>query len=124
PDTKPDAKADAKAAAAAPQPLNLAWLDGLDAEGTVKIGKLGVRTLAAEQFGLSLVAHDGKLEINDLAAQLYGGTLAGKLSVDSANRYTAKVNLKHVAVQPLLKVAMGQDRLEGTGDMALDVRTQ
>jgi AsmA protein len=56
------------------------------------------------------------------SANLYEGTLAGTVTLDgNANRVGLKETLSNIAVGPLLRDAAQQDKLEGRGNVALDV---
>ena len=103
------------AAPQAPAPIDLKFLDSADVTGTVKIGELKVREFDASKVSLAVRAAKGRLDVSKIAADLYGGKLAGKLSATSANQLGAQVSLRKVSVQPLL-LALGQDdRLSGQG---------
>jgi len=75
---------------------------------------------------LQLRAAGGKAEISPLTADLYQGKLAGSLSVAATApaRVAAKQTLTGISVGPLLKDLAGQERLEGRGNVALDVVSQ
>ena len=74
---------------------------------------------------VDLRAGAGKLDINPINANLYGGSVAGSLSVVSAspNRFALRQSLSGVQVGPLLKDAIGKDPIEGSGNVQLDVTT-
>jgi AsmA protein len=66
----------------------------------------------------------GRLEISPHSANLYGGTLAGELSVDAdGNRIHAKETVQNVAVGALLHDVTLKDFIEGRGNLALDVQS-
>ncbi|MGH6785073.1 MAG: AsmA-like C-terminal region-containing protein, partial [Sphingomicrobium sp.] len=57
-------------------------------------------------------------------AKLYEGTMSGEVVVDAnRNHITLKEQLKGVSVGPILRDFAQQDRLEGKGDVTLDVTT-
>ena len=67
-------------------------------------------------------AANGRLDVAPHSASLYEGTLAGALSAQAGtNRIALKENFSNVSVGPLLRDAAKQDRLEGRGNVALDV---
>jgi AsmA protein len=123
------AKAPAKEGAAkAPEPekpIDLSALKDLNAHGSAKIGKLKVAGLSASNVQMQLRAAGGKADVSPLAADLYQGKLAGSVSVNAAPvRVATKQNLTGVSVGPLLKDLTGNERLEGRGNVSLDVTSQ
>ena len=118
----------AKSPASAPAPetpIDLSGLKDLNAHGSAKIGKLKVAGINASNVQLQLRAAGGKADVSPLAADLYQGKLAGSASVNASPvRLALKQNLTGVSVGPLLKDLMGQDRLEGRGNVSLDVTSQ
>jgi AsmA protein len=69
-------------------------------------------------------AAGGKAEIGPHSASLYEGSLAGALTLDgNTNRVALKETLTNIAVGPLLRDFAEQDRLEGRGNVSLDVAT-
>ena len=107
------------------KPIDLSALKDLNAHGGAKIGKLKVAGINASNVQLQLRAAGGKADVNPLAADLYQGKLAGSASVNASPvRLALKQNLTGVSVGPLLKDLMGQDRLEGRGNVSLDVTSQ
>ncbi|MGH8670082.1 MAG: AsmA family protein [Burkholderiales bacterium] len=123
---KPAAKgeAPAKPAKEADAPVDLSGLKGLNAKGQLQIGALQVQGLKLANLKTALTAAGGKAEIGPHSASLYEGSLAGTLSLDgNANRVMLKETLSNIAVGPLLRDFAEQDRLEGRGNVALDVAT-
>ena len=111
---KPGAKEDA--------PVDLSGLKGLNAKGRVEIGALQVQGLRLAAVKTEIRAADGRAEIGPHSANLYEGTLAGNLALDgNANRVAVKETLSNVAIGPLLRDFAQQDRLEGKGNLTLDV---
>jgi len=107
------------------QAIELSVLQNLHATGSVRIGSLKVANIQAANVHAVLRANSGKLDINPLAANLYGGNTGGALSVIAGKpaRYTLKQTLTGVQVGPLLKDAIGKDPVEGKGNVQLDVTT-
>jgi AsmA protein len=105
--------------------IDLSALKDLNAHGSAKIGKLKVAGLSASNVQMQLRAAGGKADVTPLAADLYQGKLAGSLSVNAAPvRVATKQNLTGVSVGPLLKDLTGNERLEGRGNVSLDVTSQ
>ncbi|WP_088142623.1 AsmA family protein [Achromobacter xylosoxidans] len=131
-DGKPAQPAAAPAPAPAPAPakpaddtIDLSALIGPSVNGTIKVGKLVVRGLKADDVGAAVKLDKGKLDISSLTAGLYGGKLAGTLSVDAAqgNQLATKMSLAGIAIEPFLMDLARQNVLSGTGSLALDLKT-
>ncbi|MGY6273379.1 AsmA family protein [Achromobacter denitrificans] len=122
-------KDESKPAQPAPAPaddsIDLSALVGPSVNGTLKVGKLVVRGLKADDVGASVKLDKGKLEITSLTAGLYGGKLAGALTVDAAqgNQMATKMSLAGIAIEPFLMDLARQNVLSGTGSLALDLKT-
>ena len=108
------------------QPLDLAALKGLNANGSIKIGTLKVANVKAANVRVEVKAANGRVDVSPIAANLYQGSLAGALSVQSAGTPVIgiKQNLTGINVGPLLKDAANFDSLEGKGNLSLDVSGQ
>src|SRR6185503_19942335 len=107
---EPSKKADSDA------PVDLSGLKGLNAKGKVEIGALQVQGLKLAALKTEIRAADGRAEIGPHSANLYEGTLDG-----NANLVALKETLTNVAIGPLLRDVAQQDRLEGKGNLTLDV---
>ncbi|CAB3930182.1 AsmA family protein [Achromobacter insolitus] len=125
-------KEEGKPAQPAPAPakpaddtIDLSALIGPSVNGTIKVGKLVVRGLKADDVGAAVKLDKGKLDISSLTAGLYGGKLAGTLSVDAAqgNQLATKMSLAGIAIEPFLMDVARQNVLSGTGSLALDLKT-
>ncbi len=104
------------------EPLDLSALKGPTASGKAEIGALTIRRVKLANVKAEIKLAGGKLEVAPHSAVLYGGTLAGSFSADAnGNRITAKESVQGVQVGPLLRDAAEQDRLEGHGNVSLDV---
>jgi AsmA protein len=103
-------------------PVDLSGLKGLNAKGRVEIGALQVQGLKLAALKTEIRAADGRAEIGPHSANLYEGSLSGTLALDgNANRVALKETLSNIAIGPLLRDFAQQDRLEGKGNLALDV---
>ncbi len=124
---KDESKPAAQPAPAAPadDTINLSALIGPSVNGTLKVGKLVVRGLKADEVSAAVKLDKGKLEISNIAAGLYGGKLGGALSVDAAqgNQVATKMSLAGIAIEPLLMDLARKNVLSGTGSLALDLKT-
>ncbi|HCY63961.1 MAG TPA: hypothetical protein DHV59_14255 [Oxalobacteraceae bacterium] len=121
---KPARGKSADEAGAAPgKPIDLSALRELRARGTLKVGALTIHNIKASKLRATLRAGDGKIEINPLAANLYGGSASGSMSATAskAPRFALKQNLSGIDVGPLLKDAIDKNPIDGRGNVALDV---
>lgn len=112
-------------AAPADDSINLSALLGPSVNGTLKVGKLVVRGLKADDVAAAVKLDRGKLDISSLTAGLYGGKLAGALSVDAAqgNQLAINMSLAGISIEPLLMDLAQRNVLSGTGSLALDLKT-
>jgi len=83
------------------EPVDLAGLKDVDAEGEIAIGTL---TLAEgrrlDQVHVKLMLSNGRLEVPVLQASLFGGTLAGRIELDAARAPDAALTV-HAEAQNL-----------------------
>ena len=105
-------------------PVDLSGLKGLNAKGQLQIGALQLQGLKLANLKTGLNVAGGKAEVGPHSASLYEGSLAGSLTLDgNANRVALKETLTNIAVGPLLRDFAEQDRVEGRGNVSLDVAT-
>ena len=105
-------------------PIDLSALKGINAKGKLQVGALEVRGLKLADVNAQLDAANGKVAVAPHSAKLYEGTMAGEVTVDAnRNQVALKEELKGVSVGPILRDFAEQDRLEGKGDISLDVTT-
>jgi AsmA protein len=103
-------------------PVDLSGLKGLTAKGRVEIGELQVQGLKLAAVKTDLRAADGRAEVGPHSANLYEGSLQGTVTLDgNANRIALKETLSGIAIGPLLRDVAQQDRVEGKGNLTLDV---
>lgn len=113
-----------KAEADADAPVDLSGLKGLNAKGRVEIGALQVQGLKLAALKTEIRAAEGRAEVGPHSANLYEGALSGTLTLDgNANRVALKETLTGIAIGPLLRDFAQQDRVEGKGNLTLDVAT-
>ena len=109
---------------AADAPVDLSGLKGLNAKGRVEIGALQVQGLKLAALKTEIRAADGRAEVGPHSANLYEGALSGTLTLDgNANRVALKETLTGIAIGALLRDFAQQDRVEGKGNLALEVAT-
>ena len=89
------------------------------------MGQLQASNVKASNVRVNVRSRDGRLTVDPLAANLYGGSAKGTLGVDAnANRFSVKQTLNGIAIGPLLRDAADKDVLEGKGSVVLDVTSQ
>jgi AsmA protein len=105
-------------------PVDLSALKGINAKGKLQVGSLEVRGLKLAELNAQVNAANGRVAVAPHSAKGYEGTLAGDLVVDAnKNQVVLKEKLAGVAVGPILRDFAQQDRLEGKGDVVIDVTT-
>ncbi|MGB3287769.1 MAG: AsmA family protein [Burkholderiaceae bacterium] len=112
------------AAQAASPKLDLSFLDSVDLTGKIDIGDLKVKDVKAAKFAASLRAAQGKLAVDGIKADVYGGKLAGSLKADSGNALALDMTLDNVALEPLLNDAAKEGRLLGQGSVKFKLNSQ
>jgi len=111
-------------ATATAAPIDLSALKGHNIKGQLRVGKLLSRGLAIDDLQADVALVKGKLSVAPHRAQLFGGKLAGSLTVDAnTNQFTLKENITGVKLDDLLK-ALGQEpKVTGQGALVLDLST-
>jgi len=102
-------------------PVDLSALKDLNADGRMQFGALQVRGLKLANLKAEVHAANGRLDVAPHAASLYEGSVAGAAMLKADGRVALKETLTGVAIGPLLRDVAQQDRLEGRGNLALDV---
>ncbi len=110
----------------AEKPIDLSGLKGITLDGTVRVGQLKASSIRCSQLRADIKVANGRLDVNPLTAGLYGGSLDGAFSAQSASApsFSVKQKLAGVDMGPLLRDAAGNDRFEGKGNISVDVTTQ
>ncbi len=118
--------ADPQAPASSALRLDVSWLEGWRAQGALRVGQMQIGRLQLQQVQLGLRAGDGRLSLDPLMARLYEGTLLGAASLRFAPQPVIHVrqSLARMNVAPLFRDLIGTDRLEGSGDLKLDLTVQ
>ena len=118
---KADGKSNGKAAAEAP--MDFAALRKLRADGSVRIGAFKVAGIRTSNVRLDVHAAGGKLDINPLSANLYGGSASGSVRVTAGSPagFALRQTLAGIDIGPLMKDAIDKDTLEGKGNVQIDV---
>jgi AsmA protein len=106
------------------QPIDFSPLKKLDVKGSVRIGELIAANIKSYNVSVEIMARNGRLDLEPIAADLYQGNVKGMASVDAnTNRIVVKQTLAGISIGPLLRDAIQQDLLEGRGNVELDVTT-
>lgn len=104
------------------EPFDLSALKSLGLDGAARVGELQVHGIKASKVALKLAAKHGDVRLAPLTAQLYGGSVEASARVDaSTHRFAFAPKLNNVQIGPLLKDAAQIDKLEGRGNVVLDV---
>ncbi len=106
--------------------IDLSALKALNANGSVRIGKLNYGKTKVSNVRIDLKANDGVATLSPFSANLYEGKMKGSLKVDA--RATPNIAFKQamhgVSVGPLLIDTINNDMLSGKGTVNVDVYTQ
>ena len=119
PGVKPSTRADAWDTT----PLDLTLLTLFDADLTLDIGKLNIRSITLQNARLPVTVRAGVLDTRFEQLALYGGNGTMDLHVDASKPIAAfhtRVSIHHFAARQLLDDMLGVTGLEGTGALTLD----
>lgn len=127
PPKKPAATPQTQEKGAAPKqaeedtPVDLSPLKDLNANGKLQVGALQAQGLKLANVKAEVKAANGRLDLPH-SARLYEGSVTGALGAQvNGNRVSVRENLSGISVGPLLRDFAQQDRLEGKGNVSLDV---
>lgn len=123
---KPAAAPPATGAKAGPEPvIDLSPLQALNVRGALKVAALKIMNIKATNIRLQLKAQGGQVEINPLAAALYGGGVNGSLTASAGKpqRLAARLDLRSINIGPLMKDAIDQQPIDGRGNLAINLGT-
>lgn len=105
--------------------IPVALIGDLEIDGEVTLEQLTVSGISVENIILPLVSKDGRLEIKEARAALYGGNLFSTLSMDVAGQeplLTLSTNLNGVQAEPFLADYLKDTSpLSGTGIISIDL---
>ncbi len=113
-------------AGAGEQPIDMAMLETLNMQGSLRLGTLKAANVKLAQVRLDLNAKDGQLNINPLSAQLYQGNMKGSLGINArgargAAVFTLAQKFQGVSMAPLLKDLADLELLEGKGNVSANL---
>jgi AsmA protein len=119
PGAKPSARADAWDSA----PFDLTLLTLFDADLTLDIGSLNVRSLTVQHAKLPIALKAGVLDTRFEQFALYGGTATMDLRVDASDpvpAFHARFSAYRVAARPFLAGMLGVTGIDGMAQLDLD----
>ncbi len=92
--------------------------------GTFTVGSVTVAKLRATHFAATVASRDAVLHVAPVRAQLYGGTYAGEITLDSHGAVPLlrlDQTLTNVDIAPLLKDLANSARVSGHGNVSTNV---
>ena len=106
--------------------IDLSALKALNANGSLRIGKLSYGQTKLQNVRIDLKADGGVATLAPFSASLYGGNMQGSLNVDAraTPNIAFKQSMSSVAVGQLLQDTINNDMLSGTGTVNIDIATQ
>jgi AsmA protein len=106
--------------------IDLSALKALNANGSLRIGKLSYGQTKLQNVRIDLKADGGVATLAPFSASLYGGNMQGSLNVDAraTPNIAFKQSMSSVAVGRLLQDTINNDMLSGTGTVNIDIATQ
>jgi AsmA protein len=107
-----------------PTQLPTSALKTLQLNGKLAIGNAIVRGMKVSQVAVGLAADNGVLHIKPAAAELYGGTSTGDITVDARGavpELDLNESLTGIDVQPLLTDFAKLSRVSGHGNITINV---
>lgn len=124
------APAGAKAQAAATKALStmepdLAALKAVDLAGRLQLGSLRLKGLDLNAVDLQLALAGGQLNLKQFGAGVAGGRVTANGMLDARQqpaRYQVHKRIQGVDIRPLLQTLAQNDRLEGKGDLEVQVQ--
>ncbi|MGE6181828.1 AsmA family protein [Aeromonas media] len=124
------APAGAKAQAAAAKALStmepdLAALKAVDLAGRLQLGSLRLKGLDLNAVDLQLALAGGQLNLKQFGAGVAGGRVTANVILDARQqpaRYQVHKRIQGVDIRPLLQTLAQNDRLEGKGDLEVQVQ--
>lgn len=104
---------------------DLAALKRVDLAGRLQLGSLRVKGLDLSAVDLQLALAGGQLNLKQLSAGVAGGQVTASGVLDARQqpaRYQVHKRVQGVDVRPLLQTLAQNDRLEGKGDLEVQVQ--
>ncbi|MCL9774572.1 AsmA family protein [Vibrio methylphosphonaticus] len=103
---------------------DLSALKGLDVKGSITIDKFKAANAHMQAVKTQFYVNRGVAELTSFSSNLYQGSITANAKLDARKTpasYSAVKKIKGVKVQPLLKDVAGSDKLEGTGNIDVNI---
>lgn len=104
---------------------DLSALKTLDVKGDVTIDKFKANNIAMQKMKVQFAIDRGVAELTSFSSNLYQGSLTAKGRLDAKSspaHYQFETNINKVKINPLLKVLVDNDMLEGTGSVSANLK--
>lgn len=105
--------------------LPVRTLRGLNLDGQLHIGQFTLLNTHSSNLDVGVNATNGVVQINPIAAQLYGGALKGSVRIDATSDtpiVTEDLSLQNVQAGGLVQDLFGLKRLSGTANLQVNTR--
>ncbi len=96
----------------------------LDLSASLRLAQLQGRGVSASDVRADLRLADGRAELSELRAQVFGGSVRASGHATPEQQVALKVNASQVAIEPLLVALADSRRLSGRGDVAFDLQSR
>ena len=106
------------------RPIDFSALNAINADLALNVGALIYKQIKAGPVAITAKISGGKLNAELANLKLYGGAGAGSLSIDASGKVPAqsfKFSLNDLDAYPFLRDAAGFGRIEGTGNILVDL---
>lgn len=103
---------------------DLAFLRDMDLKGKVEVGQFKVQRVEAAQVRFDVRAHEGKMDVQNIQAELYQGKLNGQLSATADNELALELNSAGLALEPMMQAITGERRLAGTASIRAKLKSK
>ncbi|MEF1310093.1 AsmA family protein [Vibrio mytili] len=123
-ESKADTSAGESKASTETEP-DLSALKAMDVKGDITVDKFKAANAHMQAVKASFTVNRGLAELTSFSSKLYQGSVNAKAQLDARKTpatYTVKKSIKGVHVQPLLVDVADNDKLEGTGNIDVNVK--
>lgn len=125
PEAKPEAKPDAAEPPAQPaRQFDWSFLESARVQGNIKAKALKAGGVELQGLEAAVLAEEGVLQVHDIRANLYGGSLESNVSLSAQHEITLDLSAVSIDIRPLAQALMAEQRLTGTGDFQIALSTQ
>ncbi len=103
---------------------DLSLLQALDVKGDIAIDKFQAANAKMQAVNASFTINRGVFDLTAFNSTLYQGSINAKAKLDATKSpavYTVQNTIKGVQIQPLLVDVADNDKLEGTGNIGINV---